>query len=427
MGFPNTDVSDAATPEERTCDSDYERPRPRTNSPIVRILRTVPELEELREIWNLWCDDPNADMDYYLAIARCRSDFVRPHVMVVFRNGRPDCMLVGRLECCRVKLKVGYTTLFEPRISQLFFVQGGFFGNASEENSRVLVRELKHCLQSGEADTAELTRLTKTSNLYKAAESEFGFLRRGHFIPLHEHRWLELPGSFKDFLHSLPRKHRHELRRHERKLADDFSGRTHIHCYRHEEEVKELAQEVEKVSAKTYQRALGVGFRPDAEVLESLRITARKGGLRGCVLYLDEQPCAFFIGKHYKKTFHGNFMGFDPQFGKYSPGLAVLMHSIEECFDSNMRATQFDLGWGDRQYKRVICNQSKQDGPVYLYALTWPGLRLNFLRSVTSLLDLAARKMLARSLLLEELKRAWQERRQKSYSKAQSHEPACFE
>lgn len=427
MGFPNTDTLDTASPDKPTCESAHDKPRPRMNSLTVRILRTVPELEEFRKVWTLWCDDPNADMDYYLAITRGRSDCVRPHVMVVFRNGRPDCMLVGWLECCRVKLKVGYTTLFEPRISQLFFVQGGFFGNTSVENSRLLARELRRCLQSGDADTAEFARLTKSSNFYKIAELEFSFLERGHFMPLHEHRWLELPGSFKDFLQGLPRKHRHELRRHERKLADDLSGRTHIHCYRHEEEVKELAQEVEKVSAKTYQRALGVGFRPDAEVLESLRITARKGGLRGCVLYVDEQPCAFFIGKHYKNTFYGNFMGFDPQFGKYSPGLAVLMHSIEECFDSNMRATQFDLGWGDRQYKRVMCNQSKQDGPVYLYSPTWPGLRLNFLRSVTSLLDLAARKMLARSSLLEKLKRAWQDRRQKSYSKTKSAEPACFE
>jgi hypothetical protein len=100
-------------------------------------------------------------------------------------------------------------------------------------------------------------------------------------------------------------------------------------------------------------------------------------------------------------------MGFDPQFGKYSPGLHVLMHSIEECFDPNMRATQFDLGWGDRQYKRVICNHSRLDGPLYLYARSWCGLKLNLLRSTVSLLDLVARRLLARSPFLQKLKKTW--------------------
>jgi CelD/BcsL family acetyltransferase involved in cellulose biosynthesis len=222
----------------------------------------------------------------------------------------------------------------------------------------------------------------------------------------------------------MPRKNRHEFRRHEKRLADDFSGKARIHCYRHEDEVSELAEEVDKISAKTYQRALGVGFHPDAETLESLRITAHNGGLRGCVLYLDEQPCAFFIGKQYKKTFHGNFMGFDPHFGKYSPGLLVLMHSIEECFDPGCRATQVDLGWGDRQYKRVICNRSRQDGPMYLYAFSWRGLKLNFLRSATSCLDLAARSLLARSSFLQKVKRAWQGRLQKLRAH-NSIEPEC--
>jgi hypothetical protein len=336
-------------------------------------------------------------------------------------------MLVGRLESCRLKLKVGYTTLFEPQIRRLFFLQGGFLGNTTQENSLFLAQGLRECLRSGEAEHVEFARLTKDSPLYKAAESEFGFVRRGHFTPLHEHRWLELPGSFKEFVNGLPRKNRHELRRHDRKFSEDFSGRTRMRCYHLEEEVDELAQEVEKVSAKTYQRALGVGFRPDQEIVELLRTTAHQGGLRGCVLYVDEQPCAFFIGKQYRTIFHGYFMGFDPQYGKYSPGLLVLMHCIEECFDPEMRATQFDLGWGDRQYKRVICNQSKQDGPLYLYALSRAGLRLNLLRSLTSFLDRTAREMVAKSSLIRKLKRAWQKSLQSPPSETSSPAQKCFE
>jgi len=377
-------------------------------APVVRIFRTIRALEELRGVWDQWCQEPDADFDYYLVLAQYRQNFVRPHVMALYREGRLDCLLVGWLESRRIKLRVGYTTLFEPQIKQLFFVQGGLLGNASPANCRRLARELKQCLKRREADAVEFTRLANESNLRKASLLEFGIFTHGHFTPVHEHRWLELPGTFAEFLQNLSRKNRHELRRHEKRVAEDYPKQTHIHCYRNEEEVSQLAKEVEKISAKTYQRALGVGFQLNPEVMESLRISAHKGGMRGCVLYLGDQPSAFFIGKQYKDTFHGNFMGFDPQFAKYSPGLLVLLHSIEECFETSTRASRFDLGWGDRQYKRVLCNHSRQDGPMYLYSRSLRGLRLNFLRSTTSLLDLAARRALAKSSFLSRAKKLWQ-------------------
>jgi len=402
--------------EQQDAPVSHIRVTPSGGSPTVRMVRTLDELRELKGIWNGWCDDPNADLDFYLASARCRADIVRPHVMVLYRDGRPDCMMVGRLECCPLKLKIGYTTLFEPQVRRLFFLQGGFLGNFSAENIRVLLQELKKSLRGGEGDHAEMARVIPNSIMDEIIRREFSAICTGHFAPLHEHRWAELPVSFEEFLQGLPRKNRHEFRRHQKRLASDFPGKIEFRCYRREQEVDELAHEVEKISAKTYQRALGVGFHPTTEVLDYLRAMARNGGVRGCVLYVEEQPCAYFIGVQYKDTFHGNFMGFDPQFGKYSPGLLVLMHSIEHCFDAETRATRIDFGWGDRRYKRVICNQSRQDGPIYLYARSWAGLKLNVLRSATSFIDFAGRELTARSTSLQKLKRIWQGRLQGSSS-----------
>ncbi len=382
--------------------------------PTLRIARTIAELEEFREVWSQWCDEPMADIDYYLVSARCRADFVRPHVMVVYRDGLPDCMLVGRLEHTNWTLKMGYKTLFRPRVRRLFFVERGFLGNQSQENSELLVRGIMSCLQRGEADAAEFMRVREGSTLHRAASEEPPLFCRGHFGLIQEHRIVKLPENFDKFLHGLSRKNRHELRRHEKKLTETFAGQVRIHCYRTEEELRDLAEEVDKVSEKTYQRAIGEGFKADVENYEALRVAAHRGGLRGCVLYLAEQPCAFFIGNHYKNTFHGNFMGFDSSFGKYSPGLYILMHSIEECFEPDHRATQIDLGSGDRQYKRAICNESWKDGPMYIYALTFAGLKLNCLRSGTALIDTYARKALLRSVVLQKLKRAWLRWLQKS-------------
>lgn len=380
----------------------------------LRIAKTIPELEQLREIWSLWCEGPMADIDYFFASAQCTAGFLRPHVMVVYRDGLPDCMLIGRLEDTQLTLRVGYKTLFQPRVRRLLFVQGGFLGNQSQESSEFLVSGIVSCLQQGEADMAEFMRVREDSALYLAAREKPNFLRRGHFLPVEEHRFVRLPESFDKFLQSLSRKNRHEFRRHEKKLTDAFAGQVRIRCYRTEEELEDLAQEVDKVSEKTYQRAIGAGFKADVENYEALRVAAHRGWMRGCVLYLAEQPCAFLIGNHYKNTFHANFMGFDSRFGKYSPGLHLLLHSIEECFEPDRRATEIDFGGGDRQYKRAICNQSCKDGPVRLYALSFGGFKLNCLQSGTSAIDGCARKLLLRSPLLQKLKKTWLRWLQKS-------------
>jgi len=374
----------------------------------VRTLRTLSELHEFREIWDLWCDDPYSDMDFYLTSARCRVGFVRPHVLVMYRDKIPDCMLIGRLEQRHVQLKVGYKTICEPMVKQLSFLRGGLLGNASTENCQLLARELKRSMRREEADCVELTGMTKNSNLSKATSAEFNYLFQGHFVLFQERWWFNLPNSYQGFQQGMARKYRHEFRRHQRKLANDFPENAYIRRYCCEEEVDELVRRVEIVSTKTYQRALKVGFRPDTEVLEFLRSAARREGLRGYVLHLNNVPCAYFIGNKYRNTFYGDFIGFDPYFGKYSPGLLVLMRGIEECFDSTSRVTRFDLGLGDRAYKRMICNHSQQDGSQYLYAFSWTGLKLNLLRSSLCLLDLVARKLISKSGLLQQLKNAWQ-------------------
>lgn len=398
---------------------------PSTSS--VRVLRTLAELEELRQEWTGWCDDPNADLDLYLAWARRRPEFVRPHVIVIYRGARPDCILVGRLELARVELKIGYFVLFRPKVARLFFVRDGLLGNVCDENIKLLVKELRKCLRRREATLAEIPKVRPLPALDEAVGKEFGTFSRGHFLPLQEHRWLELPDNYEDFLQALSRKNRHEIRRHQKRLNEEFGKRARIQCYHEAAEVDNLVRDVESISEKSYQRALGVGFRADEETMESLRIIANQGGLRGCVLYLDDQPSAFFVGRQYKHKLHGTYMGFDPQFSKYSPGVIILMHGIQDCFDPANRATHMDLGWGDRQYKRMICNRTRQDGFLHVYAPTWKGLRLNLLRSTTSLIDTLARRALERSHWLQVIRKKWLARLQESQIADGSAAPSPME
>jgi len=392
----------------------------------LQISRSISEIEELREIWTAWQSHPTSDIDHFLSIVRLRPEIERPHVMVIYRDGRPDSILVGRLERKRICLGLTYLKLLQPEARVLCFTYEGFLGNQSAENSAYATREIVRCLSSGEADVARLEFVKTDSPLFEAAKSSPGILCRDHFPSIQLHGSLRLPGRFEDFLTGLSRKERHNLRRYETRLKADFAGEMRIECFRQKSQIEDLIRDTEAVARRTYQRGLGVGFHDSLETRSWLSAAAESGTLRGCILYLGNLPCAFMIGNRYQQTLHGAFMGYDPQFTDYSLGSLLLMHWIREACDQDreQEVSEIDLGLGDARYKRTIYNHTWQEGLVCIFAPTFKGLRLNFQRTVTQLIDEFAKKLLQTAGILEKVKKVWRSRALADLTACPSRQPA---
>lgn len=378
----------------------------------LRIARSVSEIEEVRGIWTEWQTNPASDIDNYLSMVRLRPEIQRPHVMIVCRNGQVDSILVGRLERTKISFTLGYLKLFQPEVRILCLTQGGFLGNQSEENSNFITREVVRCLSRGEADVARLDYVGVDSTFFAAAKGVPGILCRDHFAPTQPHGCLRLPDSYEEFLGSLSRKERHNLKRYEGRLKAGFPGKMRIQCFRQENQVEDLVRDTEEIARKTYQRGLGVGFHDDLETREWLRTAAQKGSLRGCILYLGDHPCAFMIGVQYRQTLHGTSMGYDPQYTDYSPGSILLMHWIREAFESNGRQSvaEIDLGPGDGRHKRALYNHVWQESLVYIFAPTFKGLVFNFQRTVVHLFNQSAKWVVLNTGILEKIKKVWRSR-----------------
>ena len=114
----------------------------------VRVIRSRSEIEEIRSVWISMQRHPNADIDCYIALLESGSGKAWvPHILVVYRGGIPEAMLIGRVESTRLSLKIGYAELLKPRVRALVFIYGGLLGNASVENCELLVREAVKSLQ----------------------------------------------------------------------------------------------------------------------------------------------------------------------------------------------------------------------------------------------------------------------------------------
>jgi hypothetical protein len=386
----------------------------------LRILKAASEFEELRDIWSAWSDCPEADLDFFSIRLRHRREAVRPHVMVIYRNGRPDCILVGWLDQGSVTFKVGSLALFRCDARILRFVNGGFLGNQSRENSGFLLREIISSLHRQEAQAAEFSQLIADSPFYDLVKREPNVFCRDHCTPVQTHRYVTLPASFDEFLLGLSGRRRREFRRHARILARDFPGRVRFESVRSERDVEDFACKADEISQKTYKHGLGVGFVNDLEMREMLRAAAQKAALRASLLYIGDRPIAFAAGILSNKTLYATSTGYDPGFNKYRPGLQCMMHFIEESFEPNSGLSRFDAGCGDSSYKRTLFGSSWREAPVWIFAPSARGLRLHVLKLVSTWLHSLAMRLLAKSNHLQKVKKAWHRQALRNFNERDS-------
>jgi hypothetical protein len=385
---------------------------PRNSATTVRVLRSVAEIDEIREAWIAWDGHRDSDLDFYLMILRASAVKVRPHIIVASRDGEPVAILVGRLEESRLAFKLGYLEVFRPRARCINLVYGAIRGEASPENTRILFQELLLSLKRKEADVAILNSVPVNSPLYELGLASPGVFCRDSFPVLRGHDVMEVPDALDDVYKRLSSDRRIETRRRVKKFQGHPAGPPKIVCYQRTSELEQLFHDAEQIAERTYQRGLRVGFEDNASVRERLQFAARAGWLRAYILYAGETPVAFWIGVLYGKTFLSEYMGYDPEFRKWSPGMVLIMQVVQRFCERTEGAEvrELDFGLGTAEYKDVLGNKSWMEGSLYIFSPTFKGIILKGKQTATALADRAARKAAISTNLLPRIKKWWRSR-----------------
>jgi hypothetical protein len=381
--------------------------KPMRTAASVKVLRTLPELEEIRREWESWSGNRDSEMDSYLACLRSNPATVRPHIVVVDRGGKPDAILVGRIDLSHISCRLGYLRLNLPA-QILCFVYGALRGNPSKENCDLIVSSILESLSDREADVAYMNFMREDSELCALAKEKPGALSRDYLRVTERHYAVALPASIDEFYRGLSSKVRKNQKRQAKKLVDHFSGNVTLRCFRRVAEIENLVADVEQVASKSYQRGLGVGFFDSPHTREQLRLKAERGWLQGYVLYLAERPCAFWIGDINGNTFGSDYVGYDAEFASHSPGMYLVMRVIEGFCDGHRDGvTEIDFGTGNAQYKQVLSNQEWCETSVYIFASTLRGIGINLVRSLVVGIDQIVKRGLMRTNLLQKVKKTW--------------------
>jgi hypothetical protein len=240
----------------------------------------------------------------------------------------------------------------------------GWLGE-TEKYAELLIESLFQSLERREADVACFRyidiRSALAARIGRAPRLCVDFLATSYF------HWFCDRNADESFLSCLSSNERAQQRRRERKIAQRFKS------YRIEffsgEQVERLFQDAEEVAKKSYQRSLNVGFSDSPEIRARLDYDAMKGWLAGFILYLDEKPCAFWIGSLRDRVFLSNYLAFDPAYRQYSPGMYLMIEVMEalSC-EGRLRTDRIDFGVGDAVYKKRLSNHSREEALLHLFA-----------------------------------------------------------
>lgn len=376
----------------------------------IRVLRDVSELAAIRDRWlGLAIDQIYADPDFFEAALRADSKIVRPHVVALERGDELEAMLVGRIESLEFGVRAGYRKLYTPHVQSITVVQGGVLGVVDESTFRVLLASVRDSLAAGEGDVAIFRYLPLDSALYSIASTELPFLRRQHVADSEVHWELTLPESVDDILRALSKSTRQTVNRYRRKLEREYDGRISVRIFTGTDELDDFFRDVEPVSAKTYQRALGVSYGDTPAHRERTHASMEHGWFRGYVLYLDDRPCAFHYGDLYRGRFRHGRPGYDPEFADLRVGTYLMLRLFDDLCE-HPEAKIVDYGVGDADYKRRFGTRSWREGNVVVYAPTFRAASINVIRTALLAGVRMAKRVFGKGALYQRIRRDWRRR-----------------
>ncbi|MCJ7605673.1 MAG: GNAT family N-acetyltransferase [Dehalococcoidales bacterium] len=162
---------------------------------------------------------------------------------------------------------------------------------------------------------------------------------------------MPLPGDFDDYLGTLNRKQRHEIRRKLRRLGE--AGETGYRLVTEKEAVPaEMGVFFRMFTDSRHDKANFLTERMETFFRSLAAALAESGILRIGVLELDARPIASVICFDYANCRYLYNCGYDPQYTGVSAGLISKIFTIKDCIENGIGT--FDFLKGEEAYKHHL-------------------------------------------------------------------------
>ena len=165
--------------------------------------------------------------------------------------------------------------------------------------------------------------------------------------------YIDMAGSYDDYLARFSGKTRSTLRRKARKLAKDAGPYT-VSEHRTPAQIESFLAAALPLSAKTYQaRLLDAGLPDSEEARREMLEAAQADRMRCFLLSVEGRAIAYLALPVRGRTLLYAHLGYDPDYAQLSPGTVLQLEALERLFAED-RFERFDFGEGEGAHKAMF-------------------------------------------------------------------------
>lgn len=183
--------------------------------------------------------------------------------------------------------------------------------------------------------------------------------------------FVDLRGSWEDYLASRDQRTRHKIRRNERRVLD-AEGR--FETVTDEADLPRALDAVATIERGSWKEAAGQSITAEdgAETLyrRLMERAYRRGWGRIHLLYIRGEPVAHVLGVVYRNRYYPFKTSFHAQHAGRSPGSVLVMYAIRDAFAEGYDTFEF-LGM-DEYFKRKLANGCREQVDLCVFAGALP-------------------------------------------------------
>lgn len=217
--------------------------------------------------------------------------------------------------------------------------------------------------------------------------------------------YIDLRGSFDDYLKKFSSKSRSTLNRKLKKFAEYSGGEICWRQFRQSEEMREFYRLGREVSLNTYQEKLLDAGLPDSEQFcQSITALAACNQMRGYILFHQGRPVAYLCCPVKDGILKYQYLGYDPQYQQWSPGTVLQHLALQQLFAEDI-FRMFDFTEGQGAHKQFFATDSQRCANIYYFRRSPGNLSLLYLHTWLDWISVTVVGMLDRLGLKARLKK----------------------
>jgi CelD/BcsL family acetyltransferase involved in cellulose biosynthesis len=182
--------------------------------------------------------------------------------------------------------------------------------------------------------------------------------------------YIDMAGSYADYLGRFSSKTRSTFNRKRRKLAEFSGGELDIREYRTPEDMDIFLNDAIPLSRRTYQaRLLDAGFPESDAAREEMIEMARADKVRAYLLFIDNKAVSYLYLPIHDGIILYAFLGYDPDIANLSPGTVLQLDALERLFAEG-QYRYFDFTEGEGAHKAMFGTDSVEACSFFLLKAT---------------------------------------------------------